>query len=148
MRQVSLLIFGLVLTVSAALAGRGTPPATHVALVDAPVREAPPGSARIHLLAEGKEAFIGRLVVEPGARVPEHRDPTEEYIHVLRGGGHMSIDGVELDVGVGDTVFMPAKALVWFQNGDAQTEVVQVFAGPEPARKYDGWKVVERATAP
>jgi quercetin dioxygenase-like cupin family protein len=148
MSRVSFLTLGLVVTMGTALAGRAKPAATHVSLADAPVREAPPGSAKIHLLAEGKEAFIGRLVVKPGAKVPEHRDPTEEYIHVLRGGGRMSVDGAVFEVSVGDTVYMPAKARVWFENGEVETEVLQVFSGPQPAQKYDAWRPVAPEALP
>lgn len=105
-------------------------------------RTNPPGTARVGLLARGHGAFVGVLQMEPGASVPEHRDDTEEYIHVLAGGGRMWIDDVEYEVGTGATVFMPARAKVRFQNGDVQTTAIQVFAGPGPADKYDGWTVV------
>lgn len=106
-----------------------------------PQRVAPPGTARVRELARGDAAFLGLLVIEPGASVPEHRDSTEEYLYVLKGGGTISIDGVVSAIGPGDAVFMPAKALVSFENGPEPTEVVQVFAGPEPADKYEAWKL-------
>lgn len=110
-----------------------------VALQDAKERAAPSGKASVQQLARGEAAFLGRLTLQPGAVVPEHRDPTEEYIHVISGGGTMTIDGVTWTVGPGDTVFMPAHALVTYTNGDAPTVVLQVFAGPGPSDKYDAW---------
>ena len=36
-------------------------------------------------------------------------------------------------------LFMPANAEVSFQNGEAEMLALQVFAGPDPAKKYDAW---------
>lgn len=105
-------------------------------------RSNPPGTARVGLLARGDAAFVGVLQMEPGASVPEHRDATEEYIHVLAGGGRMWIEDVEYAVEPGATVFMPAGAKVRFENGDVRTTAIQVFAGPAPADKYESWTVI------
>ena len=79
------------------------------------------------------------IATETVLRLPEHQDPTEEYIHVLRGTGTLTIDGSKHEVGPGDTVFMPANATVSYQNGNEEMVAIQVFAGPGPADKYDGW---------
>ena len=42
---------------------------------------------RVQELARGKNAFIGRLWLAPGAAVPLHQDTSEEYIVFLEGGG-------------------------------------------------------------
>jgi quercetin dioxygenase-like cupin family protein len=109
---------------------------------DAPRKAAPNGKAWVTILARGDNAFVGKLEMEPGAAVPEHRDPTEEYIHVLEGSGTMVIEGKEHAVEAGTTIYMPADALVTFRNGPSRLVALQVFAGPEPARKYDAWKSV------
>ncbi len=41
---------------------------------------------------------------------------------------------------VGSAVFVPAGAQVRFENGARPTTILQVFAGPGPAAKYDSWK--------
>lgn len=105
----------------------------------APRRGNPLGTAIITPLARGGAAFVGLLTLAPGARVPEHQDPTEEYLYVLSGGGEVTIDGVVSDLRPGVAVLMPAGATVSYVNGPELTEVVQVFAGPGPADKYDGW---------
>lgn len=79
------------------------------------------------------------LRMDPGAAVPVHRDATEEYIHVLAGEGTIVIDGMATGVAAGSTIYMPANAEVSYQNGDAQMVALQVFAGPQPASKYDAW---------
>jgi quercetin dioxygenase-like cupin family protein len=102
-------------------------------------RSAPNGTAVVTMLARGNNAFLGKLEMDPGAAVPEHRDSTEEYIHVLEGRGVMFIDGERHEIGPGDTVYMAADALVSFENGDIPLTALQVFAGPAPADKYDTW---------
>lgn len=106
-------------------------------------RRHPPGKPEVEvtLLARGDEAFLARLSMPPGAAVPLHRDSTEEYIHVLEGGGTITVDGVEHALSPGDTVYMPADAEVAFVNGDTRMTAIQVFAGPEPARKYGAWQI-------
>lgn len=116
-----------------------TSAATVIGLDDAPMATAPSGKATITHLARGQNAYLGRLTMNAGGAVPVHRDATEEYIHVLEGGGSMTIDGQQYEIGPGTTVYMPANAEVSFQNADAPTVALQVFAGPEPAAKYDGW---------
>ena len=103
-------------------------------------RSAASGTARITPLAQGEKAFVGMLELNPGAQVKEHRDPTEEYIHVLQGHGEIVIDGVKHRVSPGTTVYMPAKARVSYSNGSSTMVALQVFAGPEPANKYKQWQ--------
>jgi quercetin dioxygenase-like cupin family protein len=105
----------------------------------APRRTAPHGKASITLLAQGHNAFVGKLELAPEASVPEHQDPTEEYIHVLSGHATMVMDGTSYDVAPGTTIYMPANARVSVQNGPEPLVGIQVFAGPAPAKKYDGW---------
>lgn len=116
-----------------------SPKPTVIALANAPTATAPNGKATITHLAMGHNAYLGRLRMDAGAGVPAHRDPTEEYIHVLEGGGSMTIDGEVYEIGPGTTIYMPANAEVSYQNGDQEMLALQVFAGPEPAAKYEAW---------
>jgi len=115
---------------------------TVIGLAEAPRAIAPSGTGSITHLALGDNAYLGLLRMDPGGAVPTHRDSTEEYIHVLEGGGTMIIDGQTHEIGAGATVFMPANAEVSFQNGPEELVAVQVFAGPEPAVKYEAWQAV------
>jgi quercetin dioxygenase-like cupin family protein len=112
---------------------------TVIPLAEARSATAPHGKATIIHLALGHNAYLGRMRMDPGAAVPVHRDATEEYIHVLEGVGVMTIDGRDYEIGPGTTIFMPANAEVSFQNGETEMQALQVFAGPEPAKKYDAW---------
>lgn len=109
-------------------------------MADAEVRTAPPGTATITHLARGQNAYVGKLSMNAGGKVPKHRDATEEYIHILEGSGTIHIDGVATEIGAGDTVYMPANAEVHYENGDSQLVAIQVFAGPAPSAKYEKWK--------
>jgi len=102
-------------------------------------REAPSKKAWVTVLAEGRNAFVAKLELAPNAKVPEHRDATEETIHVLEGEGTVVIEGKASKVGPGTTIFMPANAKVSFANGPKKMVGIQVFAGPEPAKKYAKW---------
>lgn len=117
-------------------------PAAVTPLERAEHRQKGAGMAHIRALARGRNAFLGKLELAPGGKVPEHRDPTEEYVHILEGGGTFTIDGVVHEVGPGTTIFMPPGALVSFENGAHKLVALQVFAGPEPAAKYDSWDPV------
>lgn len=117
----------------------------------AQVRVSPSGKARVRPLAGpelggAQSAFLALLELEPGAGVPEHRDATEEFIYFLEGHGTLFVDGRVFEVQAGDTVYMPANALVRFEGGDAPMKVLQVFAPPGPEAKYDGWPIAPGAT--
>lgn len=105
-------------------------------------RIAPSNKANIRVLAHGTKAFLGHLRMDPGASVPEHRDVSEEYIYVLQGSGTITIDDKAHQLAPGTAVFMPSNAKVSYQNGDKEMVAIQVFAGPESAKKYAQWKQV------
>jgi quercetin dioxygenase-like cupin family protein len=110
-----------------------------VPLDQAEVRTSPTKQARVTILARGHNAFVAKLEMDPSAKIPLHRDSTEEYVHVLEGSGKMTIDGKPYDITPGSTIYMPANVEVSFENSDAKLVGIQVFAGPEPAKKYEAW---------
>lgn len=129
-------------------AGDEVPPAhTVIHHSAAPTRTVPSGKAKLMRLAgkeEGaKHAFFAVLELAAGAKVPIHRDATEEYIYMLQGTGEITIDGTTHSVKAGTGVFMPANAEVSFvATGQETVRVVQFFAGQGPEAKYDGWTAV------
>ena len=116
-----------------------SPAASVVAPIERVVHAAPHGKATITHLAEGKNAYLGRLTLLGGAKVPEHRDTTEEYLYILEGRGEVVIDDVTYPVGPGSAIYMPANAKVSYTNGPDELVTLQVFAGPVPAKKYEDW---------
>ena len=120
--------------------------APHVvkAYTSSPAAVAASGKASVWRIAgvpEGtKNAFFGVLELAPGAKVPVHRDATEEYIYVLSGTGEITIDGKTTAVQPGFGIFMPAQSEVSFTvTGSEAVRVVQFFSGQGPEKKYDGW---------
>ena len=142
-KNLALLVAGVCLgaafaPISAAVAKGRAPDAVRQP-ADLCTKAAKSGKARITELARGKNAFVGILEMNPGGKVPQHRDQTEEYIHILSGTGTIHIDGAAHEVGPGSTVYMPANAQVSFEGGPTTLSAIQVFAGPQPADKYDAW---------
>lgn len=113
-----------------------------VSLDEAPVRVAPPGTARVRILSQpGAQAFVGVLDLDAGAKVPTHRDESDELIYVLDGGGTLTMDGRAYRVSPGDLVTMPSGAEVRFDaDTTTPTRVLQVFAPAASAAKYEAWK--------
>ena len=140
---ISGVLVGALLTLSfGALALQMNPETSVQAFDKAEHRIAPSNKANVRVLAHGANAFIGHLRMDPGASVPEHRDVSEEYIYVLQGSGTITIDGKDHTITPGTTVFMPANAKVSYKNGPGEMVAIQVFAGPESAKKYQAWKQV------
>ena len=121
-----------------------TPTSQIVTLQNAQHRQTPSKKADVRILARGENAFMGLLEMQAGAKVPLHRDATEEYIHILQGSGDITINGKTTKIQKGDTVYMPANAEVTFQNSDKPLKGLQVFAGPQPADKYLKWPMAAK----
>ena len=121
------------------------PPAHQVVhYTDADRRQTPSGKAAVYRIAGKQEgaqnAFFAVLEIQPGAKVPVHRDATEEYIFIQAGSGTITIDGKVHAVQPGTGVFMPANAEVSFEaTGEVPVLAVQFFAGQGPEAKYDKW---------
>lgn len=116
---------------------------------DAPVLTPNDGSTRIDVLAQGQNAFVGKLVLAPGAQVPRHRDATEEYLHVLSGSGELTRYGAgeestRMAVRPGDTIFIDPATEISFANGEKPLVALQVFAGPAAAAKYSKWTALAK----
>jgi quercetin dioxygenase-like cupin family protein len=106
----------------------------------AATRQAPDGDTQVGILAEGKEAFLGKLRVRPNGSIKKHSDPSEQYLYILRGSGTLTIDGTEYGVEPKMTIFVEPGAEMSFQNDDGLFEALQVYAPPEAANKYSKWE--------
>ena len=146
MLRYSSLFIGLLCAAPAA----AEPAPAHVVQLATAVAPAVAGSGkasvwRIAGQPEGaKHAFFAVLELKAGAKVPVHRDATEEYLYVLSGTGDITIDGQTTSVAPGFGIFMPAGAEVSFAvTGSEAVQVVQFFAGQGPEKKYDAWTGVK-----
>ncbi len=103
------------------------------------VRTSPDAAVEIAEIASGDSAWMGLLRVGAGATLPTHRDPTEEYLYVLRGKATLVVDGTKYPLEPHTGVYIPSKAEVSLNNEDKLFSAVQWFAGPESANKYEDW---------
>lgn len=115
--------------------------------LDSATKKKHTGGTEIQLLAtpelhKTENAFMAYMTIPAGAKVPLHRDASEEYLFIISGEGTLWIDGQPFKVRAQDTVFMPANSEVRFENSNKPLKAIQVFAGPESAKKYQGedWK--------
>ncbi|MFB6263878.1 MAG: cupin domain-containing protein [Bradymonadaceae bacterium] len=139
---VGLALFAAVATVWAQDRDRAAPkPETVMREGLAPTRTHEQGTAQVSIFAEGDNGWLGKLRVSSGASVPRHRDPTEEYLFVLRGEGELNVAGTKRTLGPGASVRLPAEAPVGFSNGPRTFTAIQFFAGPESGDKYSTWKM-------
>ena len=75
----------------------------------------PPGSNQMLRaplsLAEGLEVIISDVVIPPGATVPRHYHPGEEFIYVLEGSAvHVEEGQPDRTLKAGDAYVIPARA--------------------------------------
>ena len=114
-----------------------------LSLGDAPSKKHSKGAEVLFLASPeihgNKSLFMSVLKVPAKGKVPEHKDPTEEYLYVLKGTGTLWIDDQELKIGPRMVVYMPAGAKVRFQADNKPVEVLQVFAPSGPEKKYKTW---------
>lgn len=103
-----------------------------------------PKGAEVKFLASPKthttKSFYAHLKLPAHGKVPEHRDPTEEVIYILKGKGTLWLNDVAHSVGPGSFVLMPAQSKVKFEAGDQPVEAFQVFSPSGPEKKYESWQ--------
>lgn len=71
--------------------------------------------------------------------VHEH---AEEVIYILSGRGLSGVGDTEVEMGPGDTMFVPRGAVHWFSNPFAEP-VEMLFAYTRPSLAEAGYRVVE-----
>jgi quercetin dioxygenase-like cupin family protein len=59
-------------------------------------------------IGSGVEIGVDRLHMEQGAEFELHTHPGAHILYVLKSRGYIHIDGVDYDIGEGDTVYVPA----------------------------------------
>lgn len=94
---------------------------------------APAGRARTVLIdtdypGNGHKTQIVRVTVPPKARAPLHLHHGIESGYIIRGGGTLHIQGrAPITMKPGMTQLVPPNTPHWFQNGDAETQIVSTY---------------------
>lgn len=104
------------------------------------------GLVRAVLLARGQNAYLGKLILQPRAQVAPRRTATEEYLYIIEGSSVLTVNGQSYIIGPNMAVYIPADGEVSFIVGSEPLVAVQVFAGPEPAARYNEWKTFDSST--
>jgi len=70
-----------------------------------------------------------------------HKD-AEEVIYILTGRGISGVEDTEVEMGRGDTMFVPRGAIHWFYN-PFPDPVEMIFVYTKPSLKSAGYQVVD-----
>ncbi len=70
-----------------------------------------------------------------------HRD-AEEVIYIISGSGISGVGDTEVEMGRGDTMFVPRGAVHWFYNPFFEP-VEMIFVYTKPSLKSAGYEVVD-----
>ena len=72
---------------------------------------------------DGPNFVLRRFIMEPGGRMPPHKNTVEHEQYVLRGRARIGIGEDLLEVSADDVVFVPAGTPHWYQTlGDVPFE--------------------------
>ncbi|MEH1016320.1 cupin domain-containing protein [Micromonospora sp. CPCC 206060] len=85
-----------------------------------------PGCAE--LIGGVTEIGVDRIIMESGARFELHTHPGAHILYVMRSRGFIHIDGVDYEIGAGDTVFVPADYAHGVKTNTAVTEPFELLA--------------------
>ncbi|MDK2879309.1 MAG: hypothetical protein PWR06_2025 [Thermoanaerobacteraceae bacterium] len=78
-----------------------------------------------------KTLGVGKVILQPGEVIPEHRSPAEEVYVVLEGKGTLGVEGTEYAVEEGDVLYR--KEDVWHgphRNTGDKPFVLLTIVGP------------------
>ncbi len=93
-----------------------------------PRRELFPG-VRIAVIS-GERLMLSRVELEPGAVVPEHHHPHEQFGHVLEGDAEFTIAGQTRHLGTGDYYAIPGGVPHKVVTGTRGAVCLDIFSPP------------------
>jgi mannose-6-phosphate isomerase-like protein (cupin superfamily) len=80
------------------------------------------------LIENGIPIGADRLVMEPGSQFELHTHPGAHILYVIRSRGFIHIDGVDYEMGEGDTVFVPANYAHGVKSNTAVADPLEIVA--------------------
>jgi quercetin dioxygenase-like cupin family protein len=131
MLKVALAVAGAALL--GAAAGRGS-----VAHLTSTAELAPPSiPARVRMLLETHEAYMGHITLRPLSQTEEHaHDKSAEYIYVLMGDGELTMGGETYTVKAGDAIYIPPKVKHSVKVGSQALQAIQFYTPPGPEQRF------------
>ena len=73
---------------------------------------------------------LALATVDAGSKSYQHKLEQTEVYHILQGQGRMFIEDEYNDVGVGDVIVIPAKALQWIENTGSEPLIFAAIVSP------------------
>ena len=81
-------------------------------------------------IVSGEKLMLSRVVIQPGAVVPVHQHPHEQFGFVISGGGEFTIGEETRTVKEGDYYTIPGGVLHGVVGGPAGGEFMDIFSPP------------------
>ena len=87
-----------------------------------------PGITR-RTIANGKTMYQMIATLAAGSRMPEHRHPQEQIVHILEGRMRLIVDGVPHELSTGDSFYLASDVPHGVET-ILQTRVLDTFSPP------------------
>jgi quercetin dioxygenase-like cupin family protein len=87
-----------------------------------------PGIKR-QTVASGKTMYQMLARLEAGSKMPEHRHPQEQIVHILEGKMRLIVDGTPHELATGDSFYLASNVPHGVETID-ETRVLDTFSPP------------------
>src|SRR5437899_19348 len=87
-----------------------------------------PGITR-RTVANGKTMYQMIAILAAGSRMPEHRHPQEQIVHILEGQMRLIVDGVPHELSTGDSFYLASNVPHGVETVE-ETRVLDTFSPP------------------
>jgi quercetin dioxygenase-like cupin family protein len=80
------------------------------------------------MIENGMSIGADRIIMESGSQFELHTHPGAHILYVVRSRGYIHIDGVDYEMGDGDTVFVPANYAHGVKTNLSVAEPLEILA--------------------
>jgi quercetin dioxygenase-like cupin family protein len=77
----------------------------------------------------GKTMYQMRAHLEAGSKMPEHRHPQEQIVHIIEGGMKLIVDGTPHELATGDSFYLASNVPHGVET-IVETRVLDTFSPP------------------
>ncbi len=81
-------------------------------------------------VVSGEKLMLSRVEIAPGAVIPDHQHPHEQFGHVMDGGATFTIGGETRLLRAGDYYAIPGGVLHSVTGGERGATCMDIFAPP------------------
>ena len=87
-----------------------------------------PGIKR-QTVTSGKAMYQMLALLDPGSKMPEHRHPQEQIVHILEGRMRLIVDGTPHELSTGDSFYLASNVPHGVETIES-TRVLDTFSPP------------------